>query len=72
MAGSARVREPAFADRVVAETRDLLATIPMEMAPTVQLPTEGSAQEPHLVSANNRWRGSPPDGTPARDDQAAR
>jgi NAD(P)-dependent dehydrogenase (short-subunit alcohol dehydrogenase family) len=29
MAGSARVRDPAFASRVVAETRDLLATSPM-------------------------------------------
>lgn len=30
MSGSAQVRDPAFADRVVAETRALLATVPME------------------------------------------
>jgi galactose-1-phosphate uridylyltransferase len=28
MLGSAQVRDPAFADRVVAETRTLLATVP--------------------------------------------
>ena len=33
MAGSAQVRDPAFADRIVAETRELLATIPMDTAP---------------------------------------
>ncbi|HTX82827.1 MAG TPA: SDR family NAD(P)-dependent oxidoreductase [Streptosporangiaceae bacterium] len=33
MAGSAQVREPAFADRVVAETRALLATVPVDPAP---------------------------------------
>ncbi|GAB3131923.1 SDR family NAD(P)-dependent oxidoreductase [Microbispora hainanensis] len=34
MVGSAQVRDPAFADRVVAETRALLATIPLDAAPT--------------------------------------
>jgi NAD(P)-dependent dehydrogenase (short-subunit alcohol dehydrogenase family) len=34
MVGSAQVRDPAFADRVVAETRALLATIPVDAAPT--------------------------------------
>jgi NAD(P)-dependent dehydrogenase (short-subunit alcohol dehydrogenase family) len=33
MAGSAQVRDPAFADRIVAETRELLATIPTDTAP---------------------------------------
>jgi NAD(P)-dependent dehydrogenase (short-subunit alcohol dehydrogenase family) len=33
MAGSAQVRDPAFADRIVAETRELLATIPRDKAP---------------------------------------
>jgi NAD(P)-dependent dehydrogenase (short-subunit alcohol dehydrogenase family) len=34
MLGSVLVRDPAFQDRVVAETRALLATIPMDAAPT--------------------------------------
>jgi NAD(P)-dependent dehydrogenase (short-subunit alcohol dehydrogenase family) len=34
MLGSALVRDPAFQDRVVAETRALLATVPMDAAPT--------------------------------------
>jgi NAD(P)-dependent dehydrogenase (short-subunit alcohol dehydrogenase family) len=34
MLGSAQVRDPAFADRVVAETRALLATIPIKTATT--------------------------------------
>jgi len=33
MAASAQVRDPAFADRIVAETRALLATVPMDAAP---------------------------------------
>ncbi|HKC29335.1 MAG TPA: SDR family NAD(P)-dependent oxidoreductase [Jatrophihabitans sp.] len=37
MLGSARVRDPAFQDRVVAETRALLATAAMEAAPTKPL-----------------------------------
>jgi NAD(P)-dependent dehydrogenase (short-subunit alcohol dehydrogenase family) len=34
MLGSALVRDPEFQDRVVAETRALLATVPMDAAPT--------------------------------------
>jgi NAD(P)-dependent dehydrogenase (short-subunit alcohol dehydrogenase family) len=34
MLGSAVVRDPGFQDRVVAETRALLATVPMDAAPT--------------------------------------
>jgi len=34
MLGSAQVRDPAFQDRVVAETRALLATVPTNAAPT--------------------------------------
>jgi NAD(P)-dependent dehydrogenase (short-subunit alcohol dehydrogenase family) len=34
MAGSIQVRDPAFADRVVAETRELLDAIPMHTPPT--------------------------------------
>jgi NAD(P)-dependent dehydrogenase (short-subunit alcohol dehydrogenase family) len=37
MAGSIQVRDPAFADRVVAETRELLAAIPMPTPPTEAL-----------------------------------
>jgi hypothetical protein len=33
MAGSVQVRDPAFADRIVAETRELLASIPIDTAP---------------------------------------
>jgi hypothetical protein len=33
MAGSDQVRDSAFADRIVAETRKLLATIPIHTAP---------------------------------------
>jgi len=33
MAGSAQVRDPAFADRIVAETRELLASSPIHTAP---------------------------------------
>ncbi len=34
MRGSAQVQDPAFQDRVVAETRDLLATVPTNATPT--------------------------------------
>ena len=34
MLGSAQVRDPAFQDRVLAETRALLATVPIDPAPT--------------------------------------
>ncbi len=34
MLGSGLVRDPGFQDRVVAETRALLATVPMDAAPT--------------------------------------
>jgi NAD(P)-dependent dehydrogenase (short-subunit alcohol dehydrogenase family) len=37
MIGSAQVRDPAFADRIVAETRALLATVPVDAAPTESL-----------------------------------
>jgi NAD(P)-dependent dehydrogenase (short-subunit alcohol dehydrogenase family) len=37
MAGSAQVRDPAFAGRVVAETRALLATVPVDAAPAESL-----------------------------------
>jgi NAD(P)-dependent dehydrogenase (short-subunit alcohol dehydrogenase family) len=33
MTGSAQVRDPAFADRIVTETRELLATIPIDTTP---------------------------------------
>ncbi len=33
MVGSAQVRDPAFADRVVAETRALLAAVPVDVTP---------------------------------------
>jgi hypothetical protein len=33
MTGSTRVRDPAFADRIVAETRELLAAASIERAP---------------------------------------
>ncbi len=36
MVGSAQVREPAFSDRVVAETRALLATVPLDAIPTAR------------------------------------
>ncbi len=35
MAASAQVRDPAFASRVVAETRALLATVPMDASPSL-------------------------------------
>jgi len=36
MVGSTQVRDLAFADRIVAETRALLATVPMDAAPTAR------------------------------------
>lgn len=37
MSGSAQVHDPAFQDRVVAETRALLANVPADAAPTQSL-----------------------------------
>ena len=37
MAASAQVRDPAFASRVVAETRALLATVPVHATPAESL-----------------------------------
>ena len=49
MAASAQVRDPAFASRVVAETRALLATVPMDGSPAKErlqaLPAGSGGQE---------------------------